>query len=391
MKSPGLRWTDIWKLAWRGLTRRRVRTLLTTLGITVAVASMVIFLSLGEGIRKVFVSQLGGIGPDVQVSLTPLSQGLALQPNLPQKTADDIQALAPELGIQTVTPVIMAVRGGLEVTQSVVLYGLPAVQGIAAVFPTTTAAQGRALTPADEGAAVAVAGAKAAQNLRLEVGSTLNLNRRNQVKVIGVLAPESGLVDNFIFIPLGTLQRSEGAAGRVSLVAVKLDNPRDARRVADVLSERLDLEAGTQSDFLSFIDRALIISDAVRFGISLIALIVGGLAVANTVMMGVFERTREFGTLRAIGARPSFVRSLVLTESLLLSLVGGVGGVLLGLAGIAGVNLYTQQLAGIDAAALTPRLVLLALAISLLLGLLSGLLPARNAGRMSIVGALGRL
>ncbi|MBX8465033.1 ABC transporter permease [Deinococcus sp. RIT780] len=391
MKSPGLRWTDIWKLAWRGLTRRRVRTLLTTLGITVAVASMVIFLSLGEGIRKVFVSQLGGIGPDVQVSLTPLSQGLALQPNLPQKTADDIQALAPELGIQTVTPVIMAVRGGLEVTQSVVLYGLPAAQGISAVFPTTTAAQGRALTAADEGAAVAVAGAKAAQNLRLEVGSTLNLNRRNQVKVIGVLAPESGLVDNFIFIPLGTLQRSEGAAGRVSLVAVKLDNPRDARRVADVLSERLDLEAGTQSDFLSFIDRALIISDAVRFGISLIALIVGGLAVANTVMMGVFERTREFGTLRAIGARPSFVRSLVLTESLLLSLVGGVGGVLLGLAGIAGVNLYTQQLAGIDAAALTPRLVLLALAISLLLGLLSGLLPARNAGRMSIVGALGRL
>ncbi|GAA5439701.1 ABC transporter permease [Deinococcus caeni] len=391
MTSPGLRWTDIWKLAWRGLTRRRVRTLLTTLGITVAVASMVIFLSLGEGIRKVFVSQLGGIGPDVQVSLTPLSQGLALQPNLPQKTADDIQALAPELGIQTVTPVIMAVRGGLEVTQSVVLYGLPAAQGIGTVFPTTRAAQGRALTAADEGAGVAVAGAKAAQNLRLEVGSTLNLNRRNQVKVIGVLAPESGLVDNFIFIPLTTLQRSEGAAGRVSLVAVKLDNPRDARRVADVLSGRLDLEAGTQSDFLSFIDRALIISDAVRFGISLIALIVGGLAVANTVMMGVFERTREFGTLRAIGARPSFVRSLVLTESLLLSLVGGVGGVLLGLAGIAGVNLYTQQLAGIDAAALTPRLVLLALAISLLLGLLSGLLPARNAGRMSIVGALGRL
>ncbi|WP_291428379.1 ABC transporter permease [Deinococcus sp.] len=391
MKSPGLRWTDIWKLAWRGLTRRRVRTLLTTLGITVAVASMVIFLSLGEGIRKVFVSQLGGIGPDVQVSLTPLSQGLALQPNLPQKTADDIQALAPELGIQTVTPVIMAVRGGLEVTQSVVLYGLPAAQGIAAVFPTTTAAQGRSLTPGDEGAGVAVAGAKAAQNLRLKVGSPLNLNRRNQVKVIGVLAPESGLVDNFIFIPLGTLQRSEGAAGRVSLVAVKLRNPRDARRVADVLSEKLDLEAGTQSDFLSFIDRALIISDAVRFGISLIALIVGGLAVANTVMMGVFERTREFGTLRAIGARPSFVRSLVLTESLLLSLVGGVGGVLLGLAGIAGVNLYTQQLAGIDAAALTPRLVLLALAISLLLGLLSGLLPARNAGRMSIVGALGRI
>ena len=177
----------------------------------------------------------------------------------------------------------------------------------------------------------------------------------------------------------------------MSLVAVKLNDPRQARAVATSISDRLNLEAATQSDFLSFIERALRISDAVRFGISLIALIVGGLAVANTVMMGVFERTREFGTLRAIGARPAFVRALVLTESLLLSLVGGVGGVLLGLVGIVIVNLYTQQLAGIDAAALTPRLTLLALGISFLLGLLSGLLPARNASRLSITDALGRV
>lgn len=206
-----------------------------------------------------------------------------------------------------------------------------------------------------------------------------------------MLAPESGLVDNFIFLPIRTLQRAEGATGRVSLVAVKLQNPRDATAVAKTLSEQLKLEAQTQSDFLSFVDRALKISDAVRFGISLIALIVGGLAVANTVMMGVFERTREFGTLRAMGARPAFVRALVLSESLLLSLVGGVGGLLLGLAGIWAVNLYTQDLAGIDAAALTPLLTALAIGISLLLGLLSGLLPARSAARMPITEALGRV
>ncbi|CAM3487291.1 ABC transporter permease [Deinococcus saxicola] len=386
-----MKWTDLWGLAWRGLTRRRVRTGLTALGITVAVASMVIFLSLGEGIRKVFVEQLGGIGPDIQVSLSGFTQGFAPQPNLPDKAVTDIQALAPELGIKTVTPVVMTIRGSLDVSQSVVLYGLPAAQGIGAVFPNSSEAQGRAFTAADEGKGVAVLGAKAAQNLNLKVGSTLNLNRRNKAEVVGVLAPESGLVDNFIFLPLSTLQKAEGAVGRVSLVAVKLDNPRQAREVATALSKKLDLEASTQSDFLSFVERALKISDAVRFGISLISLIVGGLAVANTVMMGVFERTREFGTLRAIGARPGFVRALVLSESLLLSLVGGVGGVLVGLVGIWGVNLYTQQLAGIDAAALTPRLVLLALGISLFLGLVSGLLPARTASRLNITEALGRV
>ena len=386
-----MKWADLWQLAWRGLTRRPVRTTLTTLGITVAVASMVIFLSLGEGLRQVFTAELGGIGPDVQVSLSGFTQGLAPSPNLPETAVRDISALAPELGIRAVTPVVMTVRGSLDVSQSTVLYGLPAAQGIRAVFPNVDAAQGRVLSAADEGQGVAVLGAKAAENLRLSLGSTLNLNRRNQVKVVGVLAPESGLTDSFIFLPIRTLQRAEGAEGRVSLVAVKLDDPRRARAVADTLAERLSLEASTQSDFLSFVERALRISDAVRFGISLIALIVGGLAVANTVMMGVFERTREFGTLRALGARPSFVRSLVLTESLLLSLLGGAGGLLLGLAGIGVVNLYTQNLAGIDAAALTPRLTLLALAISLMLGLFSGLLPARNASRLQITEALGRV
>ncbi|MEF2278033.1 ABC transporter permease [Deinococcus sp. YIM 134068] len=383
--------SDIWALAWRGLTRRPVRTLLTALGITVAVASMVVFLSLGEGIRKVFTAELGGIGPDVQVSLSGFSQGFAPQPNLPQTAVEDIQKLAGELGITSVTPVVMTVRGSLDVTQSVVLYGLPAAQGIGVVFPKVTPASGRALAAADEGRGVAVVGAKAAQNLRLRVGSVLNLNRRNRVRVVGVLAPESGLVDSFIFLPLNTLQRAEGALGRVSLVALGLDNPRNARAVATTLGERLNLEAQTQSDFLSFVERALRISDAVRFGISLIALIVGGLAVANTVMMGVFERTREFGTLRAIGARPAFVRALVLTESLLLALAGGVGGLILGLGGIWAVNAYTQNLAGIDAAALTPRLTLLALGISLLLGLVSGLLPARSASRLQITEALGRV
>lgn len=373
------------------MTRRRVRTLLTALGITVAVASMVIFLSLGEGIRKVFTQELGGIGPDIQVSLTGLNQGMSMHPDVPESTVQDIQNLPADLGIINVTPVIMAVRGSLDPTQSVILYGLPGAQGIGAVFPNVKLEQGRLLGPQDDQVGAAVVGAKTAVNQNLKLGSTLRLNRRNSVKVVGVLAPTSGLTDSLIFVPLSTLQKSEGAVGRVSMVAVKLREPTRAKQVAKVISEKLDVEAQTQADFLSFMERAMKISDAVRFGISLIALIVGGLAVANTVMMGVYERTREFGTLRAIGARPGFVRTLVLTESLLLSLVGGVGGLLFGLIGIFVVNVYTQQLAGIDAAALTPRLTLLALGISLLLGLLSGLLPARSASKLSITDALGRV
>ena len=97
-----MNFTDLWALAWRGLTRRPVRTLLTTLGITVAVASMVVFLSLGEGIRKVFSEQLGNIGPDIQVSLTGITQGISLHPNVPQSLVTDLQGLGPEYGIRAV-------------------------------------------------------------------------------------------------------------------------------------------------------------------------------------------------------------------------------------------------------------------------------------------------
>lgn len=383
---------DLWQLALRGLTRRPTRTVLTALGITVAVASMVIFLSLGEGIRRVFAQELGNIGPDVQVSLSGFSQGFTPSPELPEtQTLRQLEALRAELGIERLTPVVIGVRGGLDPSQSFVLYGLPAAQGINAVFPNAKVATGRLLKAGDEGQAVAVAGAKTAQNGNLSVGSTLRLSRRDTVRVVGILAESGGFTDSFILLPLRTLQRASSAEGRVSLVAVKLREPNTAKAAAATIARRLEVEAQTQGDFLSFVDRALRISDAVRFGISLIALIVGGLAVANTVMMGVFERTREFGTLRAIGAKPGFVRTLVLTESLLLALVGGVGGLLLGLVGIWGVNAYTQNLAGISAAALTPRLTLLALGISLLLGLIAGLLPARSASRMRITEALGRI
>lgn len=385
-----MRQEDLWRLAWRSLTRRPVRTLLTALGLTVAVASMTVFLSLGEGLRQTFRSELESVGPDVQVSRSALSLGLLPSPTLPPGTAADILRLAPELGITRVTPVAISLRQSLDPAQSAVFYGLPADQGVQALFAGVRAARGRLLVPTDRDRAVAVLGARSARNLGLGVGDELRLSRRASARVVGILAPENSLTDTFTFLPLGTVQRAFGAGDRLSLVAVKLRRPEEAVRVAGLLARRLGLETSTRSDVLRFVERLLGSSDAVGLGLSLVSLLVGGLTVVNTVTMGVVERTREFGTLRALGARPAFLRALVLTESLLLALLGGGAGVLLGLVGVWGVNLYSQNLAGIDAAAVTPRLAGLSAGVSLLLGLLAGLLPARAAGRLTVSGTLRR-
>lgn len=382
--------SDLFQLALRGLTRRAVRTTLTVLGIVVAVASMVIFLSLGEGIRRVFTQELGNIGPDIQVSLNGIEEGLPRSPDLPENMVQQIEQRKEEWGIRSVVPIVISARGGFDPSQSFLIYGYPPKENVLDISPGIEVQEGRLLSANDEGQLVAVLGFKAAENAGLKLGSDVRFNRRSFFKVVGILKEQGGFTDSFIFVPKVSLQKAMGVEDQISYVAIKLQDPSKSKETAKAMSEALDAEAQTQSDFLRVLDRAVSISDAIRFGISLIALIVGGLAVANTVMMGVFERTREFGTMRAIGAKPNFIRNLVLLESLLLAFMGGIGGVILGYLGIQVVNLYTQNLANISAAALTPRLTLLAFAVSFILGLLSGLLPARSAGRIVITEALGR-
>lgn len=381
---------DLLILAWRGLTRRPVRTLLTALGLGVAVAGLVVFLSLGEGVRQVFTAQFRSVGPDVQLTLDGAQSGLLPPPNLPLSVVSRVQAAATPLGAVRVTPVVTLLQQALDPAQSAVYYGLPAAQGIGALFQGLRPDRGRVLDAADEGQAVAVLGHSAARNAGVDVGGTVNVLGR-PVRVIGVLQGGQGLNDTFTFLPLTTLQRVSGTPDRVSLVAVTLRDPNRAPQVAATLARDLKLEGQTRGDVLAVVNRALRVTDAARIGISVVALIVGGLAVANTVAMGVFERVREFGTLRAIGARPGTVRALVLTESLLLALVGGAGGVLAGMAGTAGVNAYTRGLAGIDAAALTPDVILVALAVSSGLGLLAALIPAQTSARLSVAEALNRV
>jgi len=102
----------------------------------------------------------------------------------------------------------------------------------------------------------------------------------------------------------------------------------------------------------------------------------------------VFERTREFGVVRAVGARPRFLFGVVLTESVLLSVVGAALGVLLGRLGSAAVNVVSNGLIGLGVAAVTPRLVVFALLVAIVMGLLSGLAPSARAARIEIADAV---
>ncbi len=374
-------------LVYRNLRARPIRSTLTLLGIVVATASMVLFLSFGEGLRKALGAELSKVGPAILViseGSEPLAAGY---PELPPELLGQIEALAPELGITRAIPTAVFARGGFDPASSFIFQGLPAGVTAQDLYPNLRLAAGR-LDPGQQGAVV---GGGIAERNNLHLGKTLRLSPQVSLEVVGVLERSGGLTDSFIYVPITAIQTILNTQNYSSIL-VSIGPDQSAERVARALEARLEgIKAQTTGDVMRFAERAVRISDLVRFGISLVALIVGGLLVANTVMMSVYERIREFGLMRALGAKRRFIFGLVLLEALLLGVVGGLLGLGLGQAASSLVNWYTLREVGLALSAVTFRLASFALWVAVVLGLLAGFLPARTASRIRVVEALGRV
>ena len=383
----------VWLLALHALRLRPLRTVLTALGIAVAVASTVIFLSLGEGLRQVFRSQIGNVGPDIQVSFGAFdaTSSFTSVPELPLRYVEALWAKADKYEILEVTPLLFHLRGGLTPGTSFIFQGVPTGTDVGAIYVGYTLSQGRNLNNQDEAASVAVIGIQVAERNNLSLGSTLRLNPQHQFEVVGIASSDSGIIDNAILVPLESLQKAIGITDRVTFLALDLAETGRASEVAAALGKEFpNLGFQTRTDVLGVINEGIRITDVVRLGISAIALIVGAIAVANTMLMSVFERTKEFGVVRAVGAKPRFLFGLVVLESLILSFIGAAFGVVLGQLGIVVVNSVAQDLIGLDVAALTLRLTFFAVIVAFVMGLLSGLLPAARAARIPIAVAMAR-
>ena len=381
-----------WGLATASLRQRPLRTALTALGIAIAIASTVVFMSIGEGLRQAFTDQMANLGPDLQISYGDVGDDLFPSvPDLPVEFLTSLRANADDFGITAVIPALLYLRGGINPNQSFIFEGVPAGVELDQIFTAAKVDEGRALNAADEGAYVAVIGSSAASRTGFGVGRELRLNPAATFEIVGVVSSEGGLLDNLIMVPISSLQAALGVDDRLSLLMVDLDDPGRADSVAAAIEAAYpELGAQTQAGALSVVQDSLRISDFVRLGISAIALIVGAIAVANTMMMSVFERTREFGVMRAVGAKPSFLFGLVVVESILLSLVGAVVGVGLGWLAASFVNSLAMGYVGLEVAAITPRLVAFAVVVAVVVGLVSGLLPAGRASRIPIAVAVAR-
>lgn len=395
---------DILGMAWRALWFHRQRSLLTMLGILIGIASVILLTSIGEGTRVYVLSEFTQFGTTL-AAINPgrvQSSGVvgALGGTVHPLTFDDAAALERIPGVVKLVPAVIGTApieyGGR--TRDTFTYGVTA--SVPEVWRMRVRA-GRFLPDTDprRGGRLAVLGPKLKREL---FGEENALGRHLRVAgerflVIGVMEPKGQFlgfdIDDSIYLPVREasriFNRNELHEIDVLIANASLINP-VVQRIRSVLIERHgreeDFSITTQTGMIESLDRIIRIVSLAVGGIGAISLLVGSLGILTMMWISVNERTAEIGLVRAIGATPQQIWALFLSEAAMLSTVGGLAGLGVGL-GVA--RLLHWCVPGLPVE--TPiGFVVLALVVSLGVGLLSGLLPAQRAASLDPVVALKR-
>jgi ABC-type lipoprotein release transport system permease subunit len=242
--------------------------------------------------------------------------------------------------------------------------------------------QGRGLSGSRE----VILGRPAADSLEVNIGETLRLGEMG-FRVVGIFETGVSWEESSLVIPLRDGQAILGKPRQVSLYAIKVRNPGQVEPVRKQIEANISEVIVAASSEVNEIMPEMEVMNVMVWAISALAILVGGIGMMNTMIMSVFERTREIGTLRALGWRRRNVLGMVIKESLALGLIGVVIGVvlawLLGLA-MQQIPMWGSWLAVI----ISPRLLAQTLAIAILLGAVGGMYPAWRAANLSPVEAL---
>lgn len=402
-------WLATLRLALVALLRQRLRSALTSLGILIGIAAVVIVVSLGQGAREQVGAQMQSLGTNVIYVFGRSSpkSGARVATKIPRGlTVDDAIALRREATALSQVTVYSSLTQQVQSE-----YGTDRVDVVGAdefYIPVRgyTLVAGRNLTDADMlgKTKVCLIGSTAATNLfgeRDPVGETLRIGK-HAYQVVGLLGPKGRSPfgtdqDNRVVMPIGSWfarvspsfdQRIQilMASAREAAVVTQAE-----RQITDVMRQRHRLAPGDEDDFMvrsqqqfqETQDGISQVLTALLLSVAGIALFVGGVGVMNIMLVSVNERRREIGIRMAIGARAANIRWQFLLEAVMLTLVGG----LLGL-GLAAVVVLSLQGSFGELLKLDLNAVWIALGTSTFIGVIFGFLPAHRAAQLNPIDAL---
>jgi len=225
-----------------------------------------------------------------------------------------------------------------------------------------------------------------AESMKKKVGDSIEVNGM-RFRIKGIYESGTGWEDSGAVISLRDAQNFVGRPRKVTMYSVKLKDPKQAEAVVQKINQTIPgvhaALAGEFADQMPDMESM----DVMMGGISFLAIIVGGLGVMNTMLMSVLERTREIGVLRAVGWRRRLVLEMIIHESLILSFLGALGGILLAF-GLTRMLILSPMLGDLVPIQWTGGIFIRAILVALMLGLVGGLYPAYRATKMQPVEAL---
>ncbi len=397
------------RIAWGGIVANKLRSGLTILGMTIGVASVIILIAVGNGSSKAVEERIESLGTNVLLVESGAIRGGARfggasssAVSLTRQDAAALQSRSEAPDVKSASPVVNAT--GVTLVFDGTSYEPGTFVG---TTPSYLAAhgyhlqEGAAFTEADVAhhARVAVIGQTVAEELfggQDPVGQTMRANGVN-FEVVGVLAAKgsNGVsnLDEIVVAPISTVQDSLSGYGPIDSITVEATSESALSsaeaEVTQILEQRHRVKDTAEPGFQVINQGSLLettssttsVFTTLLGEVAAISLLVGGIGVMNIMLVSVTERTREIGIRKAVGARRSDILTQFLTEAVLVSLIGGLTGVLLGVVG------SQFEIAGVHPAIATYS-IFLAFGAAVLTGLFFGTYPAGRAARLRPIEAL---
>lgn len=399
---------DYFLLAFKSVSKRKLRSWLTMIGIFIGIAAVVALISLSQGLNQAVADQFQKLGSDklmIQASGSSFGPpGTAVASPLTKK---DKEAIEKVKGVDLVV--------GRLIRNVKIEFNNQEIYSYVTSLPYDTTELALVIESNDyqisegrffekEKPYEAIIGAQFSQNA---FDKKVNLRNRliiqnQQFQTIGILKKSGNPQrDNYLILPEETLREIINVKEDYDVLVVKVKSGENIDLVVDNINKQLrktrNVEKG-QEDFsvqspqnlLNTLNNILLIIQGVLVGIAAISLVVGGVGIMNTMYTAVLERTKEIGLLKAIGATNKEIMSLFLIESGMLGLFGGIIGVLLGYLISKSVELIAFQIyeSFLIRAEFSILLVIGSLLFSFFIGAVSGVFPARQAAQLKPVEAL---
>lgn len=386
---------DFFSLAFKNLWRRKGRTVLTILGVAIAIAVLFSLLSFNAGYEKQLSNQLDNLG----IHMLAVPKGCPYEAAslimhggvIPKYLSNsDLEAVKRVDGIEVASPMLL--HQFYKDDKVHIVYGID-IEGMQKLKPWWKV-EGRFFTNNEEN--VMIIGRNLSEQdgkVIHRVGDTIAFGPMGtRITIVGILERTGTDDDDFHFMPLQTAQNLFDKPAQLTTIAIRVKDLSQIQTISEQLERIPDVQVVTRTQIMGTIMNLVSSAQTLLFSVIIVAVFISAVGIVNTLLMSVNERTREFGMMKSIGASSLDIARLILIETLWITIIGGLIGLLTAAIGSGLIEGFVKKVIPYapegNIMLLEPQYFGLCLLFSVLIGVICGIFPAIKSARLTPMEAI---